>query len=170
MQPYTSRGEAKIKGLTQYFTGVPCKNGHTTYRYTASGACSGCIRAANSKVVDESATEKRAAKAELVQARFRIFDVDRATFSVTAWAMAAMRYPALTQGDVDPHLLGKEREAGTGMYAYYCHPDDLSTLRGVAMDMVKARMSLNAKEARERAIEVANRYSEPDTAPPMSFK
>lgn len=37
------RKEAAVMGLTKYETGRPCRNGHTTYRYTASGTCSCCI-------------------------------------------------------------------------------------------------------------------------------
>jgi hypothetical protein len=32
--------EAKIQGLTKYYTGVPCKHGHDTYRYTSDRSCS----------------------------------------------------------------------------------------------------------------------------------
>ena len=36
--------EAKIQGLTKYYTGVPCKHGHDTYRYTSDRACSTCVK------------------------------------------------------------------------------------------------------------------------------
>lgn len=35
---------------TKYFTGKPCKNGHTTYRYTASAICADCAHARFKKV------------------------------------------------------------------------------------------------------------------------
>jgi hypothetical protein len=37
-----SRKEAKIRGLTQYFTGKPCKNGHVDKRSTVNGFCRSC--------------------------------------------------------------------------------------------------------------------------------
>lgn len=37
-----TRREAAEKGLTKYFTGRPCKRGHLTHRYVASGNCSKC--------------------------------------------------------------------------------------------------------------------------------
>ena len=37
-----SKKTAKSKGLTYYFTGVPCKYGHISVRYTAGGACKAC--------------------------------------------------------------------------------------------------------------------------------
>lgn len=37
-----TRAEAKAQGLGKYFTGKPCKNGHTAYRYTLTGYCCTC--------------------------------------------------------------------------------------------------------------------------------
>lgn len=42
-----SRQEAKAQGLTQYFTGEPCKNGHVDTRRTDNSACSECQRERN---------------------------------------------------------------------------------------------------------------------------
>lgn len=33
---------ARENGLTRYYTGEPCQNGHTSGRYTKSGVCVGC--------------------------------------------------------------------------------------------------------------------------------
>jgi len=38
------RSEAKERGLKKYFTGKPCKHGHTCERVTLSGACLECYR------------------------------------------------------------------------------------------------------------------------------
>ena len=38
----TTRLAAAQQGYTQYFTGKPCKNGHVSHRYTASGQCAKC--------------------------------------------------------------------------------------------------------------------------------
>lgn len=37
-----TRGEAIEKDLKQYFTNVPCKNGHLSFRYTSNGYCTVC--------------------------------------------------------------------------------------------------------------------------------
>lgn len=37
-----SRKLALATRSKRYFTGQPCKRGHVTYRFTASGACSAC--------------------------------------------------------------------------------------------------------------------------------
>lgn len=39
-----SRAEAKAQGLKQYFTGVPCKNGHVDMRNVSSWDCCQCNR------------------------------------------------------------------------------------------------------------------------------
>ena len=44
-----SRKEAYERGLTKYFTGKPCVNGHTVQRYVTSGACSSCAREAQAR-------------------------------------------------------------------------------------------------------------------------
>ena len=37
-----SRDEAKAKGLSRFFTGKSCKNGHVTQRFVSNKACVGC--------------------------------------------------------------------------------------------------------------------------------
>ena len=40
--PLNRRGEARAAGLATYDTGVPCKNGHLSPRYTATKLCVQC--------------------------------------------------------------------------------------------------------------------------------
>jgi hypothetical protein len=48
LQPWSykpqERATAKAEGKTTYFTGRPCKNGHLTFRQTASGSCVDCAK------------------------------------------------------------------------------------------------------------------------------
>ena len=44
-----SCGDAQIKGLTRYFTGIPCKHGHLSVRRTQDYHCVECIKIKNSK-------------------------------------------------------------------------------------------------------------------------
>lgn len=46
--PFISKADAKAAGLQRYRTGKPCKYGHDTERYTATGICVGCTRARKS--------------------------------------------------------------------------------------------------------------------------
>jgi len=39
-----SKAEARAKGLGTYYTGLPCKNGHTSDRRTSNGQCLECLK------------------------------------------------------------------------------------------------------------------------------
>lgn len=57
----TSRSAAIAEKSTKYFTGKPCRKGHTTYRYTASATCAECAHVRFKKVgVKAPAPEARA--------------------------------------------------------------------------------------------------------------
>ena len=168
-----SRPEARQKGLKTYFTGKLCKNGHNSYRYTQSGTCAQCVKEANGAHVDPALDARKEAKAQLVQVRVRAFDDDRDNIAAAAWALAVMRFPILTQGDVDPRLLPGDRTAGTGLYAFYCHEADVGTLRAIAAAAINQRGALNAQAVaakREEVLRANLAAADIDTAPPMSFK
>jgi hypothetical protein len=38
-----TRAEALKAGLKKYYTGVPCKFNHVSFRYTTTGACVDCV-------------------------------------------------------------------------------------------------------------------------------
>lgn len=42
MHKIMKRREAAQQGLSKYYTGVVCRKGHDTFRWTASGACVQC--------------------------------------------------------------------------------------------------------------------------------
>jgi hypothetical protein len=44
-RPIHTRQTARAAGLFKYYSGAPCRNGHDTLRYTASGACIACVAA-----------------------------------------------------------------------------------------------------------------------------
>lgn len=219
-----TRAEARRAGLNRYFTGVPCKNGHVDFRYTASGACKGCIAVNNgrpsaftiqddpevlaAKIALDAATvaysnavraaesrrqaqeqveraarleavqsqreemetlavgvkQRQEAKAQLVQIRVRCYDADRDHVAVAVWALAVMRWPFLTQGDVDPKLLPKDKTAGTGLYAFYCHDGDISTVRAIAAESMKAH-KVNVEARRQELLRQLDAAANVDTAP-----
>lgn len=45
----SNRSEALKTDAPRYYTGVPCKHGHLTWRRTESGACATCLQYANRK-------------------------------------------------------------------------------------------------------------------------
>lgn len=58
-----SRSAAKESGLTRYFTGIPCANGHVSERLTCDHSCIACNR--------ESAAAERARNPEAARGRVR---------------------------------------------------------------------------------------------------
>ncbi len=46
------RKEAKKKGLSKYFTGKECKNGHIDSRYTINGICLSCFKSITTKYLN----------------------------------------------------------------------------------------------------------------------
>lgn len=134
------RQAAMRKGLTKFYTGRPCKNGHLSYRYVKSGGCAACIQLANGRSVDDPNVEaRRAAKSQLVQVKFRLFDVDLEVFKAAAYAIALARFPVLQVGDVFPGLLPLDKESGTALYKFNCHEGDISQLREIAESLRRAR-------------------------------
>ena len=52
------RKEAKIKGISHYFTGKPCRQGHVDKRFTSTGQCFRCVYLSTAKQA-EGRREKR---------------------------------------------------------------------------------------------------------------
>lgn len=116
---------------------------------------------------------KSKAKENLVILKLRLFPSERESLAAYAYALAAMRYPMLTIADIDPRLptVGKE-EAGTLVYQFYCHADDVAALRAAMNDSFK-KYQPNIDQLRQRVFSsAAKQHAEenPDTTPPMSFK
>lgn len=80
MPKIISRKEAREQGLTRYFTGKPCKNGHLEEKNTHTGICYGCSRANQRKYFKTDKGKealKRASKSDALkkaQAKYRISD------------------------------------------------------------------------------------------------
>ena len=146
MNPYINRSEAKARRLSQYFTGVPCKNGHLTYRYTSSGACAGCIREHNRPVENSVMSVRKQLRAEFVQKRFRLFESDVGVFGTSVWAMSVELVPAVTLADVTLNVAASDRAAGTGMYAFMCHPSHIEELIAIARSLTHAHSNLTAEQ------------------------
>lgn len=150
MQLYMSRNEAKLLGVTQYFTGIKCKNGHLTYRYTSSGACAACIREHNRPVENSIMQVRKKIRDEFAQKRFRLYDGDYEIFAASVWSKGLEIISALTQSDIDPKLQPTDRQAGTGLYAFMCHPSHIEELQSVAASLRAARSTITP-EVLERA-------------------
>jgi hypothetical protein len=81
-QPIVSRQEAKARGLSWFYTGKPCKRGHTDRRNTCNSTCLSCARIRkneyyrrNAKQIVERQRERPGHKE--YQARYRADNRDR---------------------------------------------------------------------------------------------
>lgn len=78
----TPRALAKLNSARLYRTGKPCCNGHTTYRYTKNGTCTGCEKAAYAR---NRADPKFVDKNRKVSLDFYYADPDRSKKRVYEW-------------------------------------------------------------------------------------
>ncbi len=76
----------------------------------------------------------------------------------------------LKPSDVDPKLAPSGGEpSGTALYSFYCHANDIATLRAAAHDTTsKYRPDVTA--AKQAVLRSALALVDVDTAPPISFK
>lgn len=160
-----TRQQAMAAGENKYFTGKECKHGHKTFRYVQSGACYDCIN--SSRINEDSpsakarqdrlkdASDKMTAKnlilENMVVAKFRLFAQLRDTLALSAYAMAAVRFPSLVPSDIETGVPSGKESSGTALYAFYCHPDDVAALRTIENSLMR-----NDSDAIRRKIHGAN--------------
>ena len=72
-QSIVTCAEARRLGLTTYFTGKPCKNGHLSVRWTSSHACDECVKTSEKTKAyqREYARSRRPEKREYLRAWYR---------------------------------------------------------------------------------------------------
>ena len=59
-----SRKEALNQGLTHYFTGKPCKHGHTDIRFAKDGACKACAREKRARQYNQNPEQSKKSSSE----------------------------------------------------------------------------------------------------------
>lgn len=135
-----TREEARRRGVSQYFTGIPCKNNHVTYRYTQSGTCAGCIRAYNGPLeVVENHQKRRDNLARLVSFRTRVFDCDLRFISEIILQSVKLREPGAQMRDVFRTGPGVKRVESSGVHTFNCFAEDLEALRTATVKIFDSR-------------------------------
>ncbi len=172
------RSDAKAIGVSQYFTGKPCKSGHITYRYTSSGACFGCVTSGRNAVpamTPEAVRELRQAPIEaaahkcasvadqIIELKFRAFHADASTLAQTAEAMCVARYPDVPVIMFRSSGASIRVESSTAMYKIKLHKDDLDMVQAVANALFGARVNGNVDmaAARQHAVGQAVKIAPP---------
>lgn len=154
------RREAQKLQIGQYFTGKPCKYGHTANRYTQSGACSVCVaissaaaRGVNHDGIvvprEQIEIERKAKIAEMMQQkderdeamrklhkiRVPIAIKDLNTVFELSIAMCLASYPVLTRSDVAPN---SSPVRGLPLYEVNSPAEHIDLIRQVADELWRA--------------------------------
>lgn len=167
------RKTAMLAGRNTYYTGKTCKNGHTTYRYSASGTCAGCVAAARGSAPAARAPDLAAQPApahvdEMIETRYRAYHIDSPALINASVALAVARYPDANAAVFRIRATATNIAAGTGLYKVRVHPDDAAVMQQFANAMINARGHTAAEiaEIRRRAIGIAGSLMPPSEPGP----
>lgn len=175
-----SKKDAEAAGLKKYFTGKACKHGHITYRYVQSSTCAACVgvAVAVTKSPDAGAIRAEAqavgevrlkALKQLTEENIRAATVDLPQLKELVGVTVTARFPMLTEDDAYPNKAPTDRTAGTALFRFRVHPDDLELIRGSAISWMRAR-SVDVQAARQRAAEQAVRMANEMADPVPEFR
>lgn len=176
-----TREEALGAGLTQYFTGKPCRHGHIAYRYTRSGACSACIQtaaraseASKPSRADKDATPKadpaqlladyrdrREAANMLAEIRIPAHLKDLPTINELSRNLCKMAYPVLQDADIQ---LAKRAARNMPLYKIMVPQEHIDVLRAAAdelFNMVPPDLS-SFKKAHKETLDAVNNGADLD--------
>lgn len=128
-----SRKQAQIDGLSKYFTGKLCVNGHIAERYTASGTCQECI---NGKPVvkeyDNSKEIHSFIQYYFSPIRLRTYPEHKLTLMNAVWLTAVKHMPGIEMQHVYDFKTPNKTEGGTFVLTFLCHGEDRDHLQRVA--------------------------------------
>ena len=181
LQQYlVTKNEARAAGLTTYFTGQPCPRGHIAARWTSSASCVICERERKgpgfccNKMAPVRATEEyraehqrkyRAANAEKIRARVRVYQIDNKE-RVMEYQTAYQAAKRVLQRKAQPPWVDvaglkaiyrvmrrKNKEAGK----IVCHVDHIVPLQGRNVCGLHVPWNLQVISAREN-LQKGNRF------------
>jgi len=97
------RQTAVAQNLTKYYTGVPCKHGHLSERYTKAASCCACVAASNGRIHEQVETNTSARTTALSELRifWQLIDhADVKAFYEMLQAEFVLAYPELKPEDL----------------------------------------------------------------------
>ena len=105
-----SLAEAKTIGHNLYFTGVACKYGHTTYRYTKDRACSDCVKAKVKRLSTSGGGNARRWAAKTSEQLVEIYAKRKAYYYKTKAARLAERKASYEKLRLNPDWVAERRQ------------------------------------------------------------
>lgn len=132
------RAEAVKSGLKIYCTGRPCKHGHSVDRYTASGACSACVK----NLVTISSGNSAAVRARIEHATRKIYLFSQQSgfdaVKCVVDGLVAARCPDLQVDVVNPHpFVGKRVSRLTYQISVRVPLEDVDAAYGMGKAMLE---------------------------------
>lgn len=163
-----SRKLALAAGVKKYFTGEPCRHGHVAYRYAQSGACSECIGVAGESkhtapsendAAVSSVKAKQSARAaafeQLVTVAVRSTPETISAIRNLASALVTMRFPELERADAWSPKAGTDYQAGTCLYKFNIHSEDIPFIREQAQLVLNGGRKIDVAAERRKIFEAA---------------
>lgn len=155
----TTRAEAHKLGINKYFTGKPCANNHVAERYTYSGTCQACIASHTRGGANKSAASRaefvtngegrREVLQQLREVPLRIRPDDVDEMRILAATLLKLRFPQAIDSDAYVNRAGTNGAAGTLLYRFNLHPDDVEFMRKKALSYITDNtLDIKAERAR----------------------
>lgn len=141
-----TRQDAIAQRLSRYFTGLPCKHGHISQRYTKTLNCIECLHPTFEAQDIKQRREARAALKptrldlsgmKLIKIRLHKNDLD--LFESMAMAAAMMHEAAIKLRNIRSRLVPKVIGIDLHIYGFMCFPDDEAMLREFQDSLETAR-------------------------------
>jgi hypothetical protein len=159
-----TRQQAIEQRETSYFTGVACKRGHISERWTRNGGCKKCMYP---DFVSKTRLSKSDIRSGMTIRKFRVKPTDLDNFKMTLWALSMLRRKELELSDLETRREITRGPGETYIYSFWIFPADEVYLRRTEQELNASPESSDITEARRRALESIEREAAAlEEAPP----
>lgn len=121
-----SLAEARSIGHNLYFTGVPCRHGHTTYRYVADRRCAECTKLKVKKAATSGGGNARRWANKTPEQLARIYAKRKAYYAATKAVRQEEKRRSYAKCAQDPSHMQKRREYSVAYRAVNTRPAEVS--------------------------------------------
>jgi hypothetical protein len=134
-----TRADAIQQREALYFTGVPCRRGHLSPRYTKNGSCKECLHPVFISVQSESNKQKKDIHQGMTIQKFRFRASDIQNFKNVVWAISMLRRKHLQAADIETKRTVKTGagQPGTYLYPLWIFLEDEPYFRGIEKEWNK---------------------------------
>lgn len=138
-----TRKRAIRDGLVRYYTGEPCKSGHTSERYTSTAGCIECLRPNLTIAAKIPRANERSRKLQLisdmVRARFVLHEQNVEAFRFMQLTLSQSRDASVTSVDLLTGVLPRAHGPMQRLHTYRVFPEHVETLHEYERSLAAAR-------------------------------